>query len=384
MQRRQYLAAVSVAAGTLVAGCLGDDNSDDNNADDTTPDQPAGNQTDQDSTGDGDDTDASGDDTDSLTGPIELTEAVLTAASQENVDRFRELLHPTNPGADTPEGELNLGTIPVDDPDITIQTRDPSVETIYEDIDRAEQTLASQERQLQHALTDGAAIISIRLTSGDQRPNGRLLWVVATNKNGDWRLLFQGLPAKPRELPGISTQVLGDIVFDSGAAVARVELASEPPVAELSVSSGVADELFEIGQDQQSEPTISIAEDGGELAVDLRRGDELVALHRELYGDQRVVKDITIEQTDQEGSNRSKVEFTDQFDADEIGLTTTRLGSTATASGGRASENESESTVAGIDALTIGVAPQHDELIVTLTRDGDQTDVHRERLYYNR
>lgn len=66
------------------------------------------------------------------------------------------------------------------------------------------QQSASQKRKsITNALTDGAAIISIRLTNGDQRPNSRLLWVVATSKDGDWRLLFQRLSAHPRELPGI-------------------------------------------------------------------------------------------------------------------------------------------------------------------------------------
>lgn len=129
MQRRQYLAAAGVTAGTVVAGCL-DDGDDSDNGD-----------------GSSDSTDAP-DDTTSLAGPIELTEAVLTAASQANVDRFRALLHPLNPTTDIPDEELGLGTLPDTEPEITVETRDPSVETVYAGVFRAEQTFTSRERQL--------------------------------------------------------------------------------------------------------------------------------------------------------------------------------------------------------------------------------------------
>ena len=384
MQRRQYLTAVSVAAGTLVAGCLGG-SGDTNNADETTADQPAGNQTGHDSTGEGgsDSTDAANDDTDSVAGPIELTEAVLTAASQEDVDRFRALLHPLNPTTDTTDAELGLGTLPDTEPEITVKTQDPSVETVYADVFRAEQTFASQEGQLQDALSGDAATVTIRLPDSDQLPDGGLLWVVTTDENGDWRLLLQSIPTESLEPPTFDLQVLADVVFDSEAVVARLELLSDPTPTDLLVDSGVTSDRFEAVQDRQDPLAVSVAEDGGELAVDSLRGDQVVPLHRERYGNQRVVEDITVEQTDQERANQARVTFTEQFEADEIGLATTRLGGAATATGGQASEDGSESTASGIEFLEIGVAPQYDELIVTLTRDGDQTEVHRERVYYN-
>lgn len=373
-----------MAAGTLVAGCLGG-SGDTNNADETTADQPAGNQTGHDSTGEGgsDSTDAANDDTDSIAGPIELTEAVLTAASQEDVDRFRALLHPLNPTTDTTDAELGLGTLPDTEPEITVKTQDPSVETVYADVFRAEQTFASQEGQLQDALSGDAATVTIRLPDSDQLPDGGLLWVVTTDENGDWRLLLQSIPTESLEPPAFDLQVLADVVFDSEAAVARLELLSDPTPTDLLVDSGVTSDRFEAVQDRQDPLAVSVAEDSGELAVDSLRGDQVVPLHRERYGNQRVVEDITVEQTDQERANQARVTFTEQFEADEIGLATTRLGGAATATGGQASEDGSESTASGIEFLEIGVAPQYDELIVTLTRDGDQTEVHRERVYYN-
>jgi hypothetical protein len=377
-----------LAAGTLFAGCLGDggdDNDDDSdnsngNISETTTDEPAGNQTNQDSAGsddsDTDDTDSSDDDTDSLAGPIELTEAVLTAASQENVARFRELLHPLNPVTNTPDEELTLGTLPESEPEITIETQDPSVATVYADVFRAERTFSTQESQLKKTLSDGAATVNVRL------PDRDLLWVVVTDENDDWRLLLQSIPTESLEPAAFEIRVIDDVVFDAEAATARLKLLSEPTATELRVDSAVTTERFETVQDRQEPPTISIAEDGGELAVNSLRGDEAVPLHRERYGTQRIVADITVEQTEQERANRAQVNFTDPVEADEIGLATTRLGGAVTAAGGQASEDGSESTTAGIESLRIGVAPQYDEIRVTLTQDGDQTEVHRERVYY--
>jgi hypothetical protein len=372
-----------VAAGVLIAGCLGDDETDTDNTGNTTTDQPARNQTDQDNTGDGDSDNigSSNNDTDSFAGPIELTEAVLAATSQKNVDRFRELLHPLNPITEIPDGELDLGTLPDIKPKITIETQDPSVETIYADVFRAEQRFSSQESQLQNALSGGAATVSVGLPASDEVPDNGLLWVVATDENGDWRLLLQSIPTESFE---IDIQVLADVVFNTEAATARLELLSEPTATELLVDSGTTTDRFEMVQDRRDPPTVSIAEDGGELAVNSLRDDEVVPLHRERYGDQRIIENITIEETDQERANQARVEFTDQFEADEIGLATTRLGGAATATGSQASEDGSESTASGIEFLEIRVAPQYDEIIVTLTRDGDQTEVHRERVYYDR
>lgn len=118
-----------MTAGTVVAGCLGDgDDSDNGDSGSDSTDAP--------------------DDTTGLAGPIELTEAVLTAASQANVDRFRALVHPLNPTTDIPDEELGLGTLPDTEPEITVETRDPSVETVYAGVFRAEQTFTSRERQL--------------------------------------------------------------------------------------------------------------------------------------------------------------------------------------------------------------------------------------------
>lgn len=281
-----------MTAETVVAGCLGDGDDSDN--------------------GDGgsDSTDAS-DDSISLAGPIEPTGAVLTAASQANADRFRALFHPLNPTTEIPDEELGLGTLPDTEPETTVETRDPSVETVYASVFRAEQTFTSRERQLPDALSGGAATVTVRLPDSDQLPDGGLLWVVATDENGNWRLLLQGIPTESLEPPAFDLQVLADVVFDSEAGVARLEVLSEPTATDLLVDSGVTSDRFEAEQNRQAPPTVSIAEDGGELAVDSLRDDEVVSLHRERYGSQRIVEDITIEQTSQERANQARVGFTD-------------------------------------------------------------------------
>lgn len=373
MKRRQYIlgiGALGVTAG--VAGCSGDETDDPGAAGEET-DTPAGQategpagtdtetSTDEESADDetSDDEDTEG--TDFGTDPASAVSAMLEAMAAEDRDTLAAVMHsksPFNPENQDDDIEIRWGSDGHDDFEVG------TVETGVE-IDRlrgndSTRWLAENERVQQVFENEQTALVGIEIfEDGEAEPVDESRWIAAT-EDGEWRALVSG-PIDPPESPlAIQAQVVEEISFEDDTAT--VQFLDVAEFEQATVETGSATTTV----DAPESATVDVDPDGDTVSVTATVDGDQEEVHREGYPtDERFVDHIEIEN---EEMGWALVYITGETDADGMHV----------ASANSAGEASTES-LAGINYIGAGFEPDGDELVVTLTTDGEDEVVHRER-----
>lgn len=222
-----------------------------------------------------------------------------------------------------------------------------------------------------------AAVVDATVTYGDgETSEFRSVTVTA---DGEWVVLAQGIEADEGGDGGtgsseLEARVVDDVTFNAEEDNARVHFVDSPVADSVSVEaknefSGTSTDT----PDPVSYLTVYLDPEGDAVLVSATLDGESRPVHREQYPEsERVVDEITYDSDPD----------TDLFDA------TARVEFTGNAEGERLA---AESTVAdgevstdspsAVEHVTVGVDPEGDEVVVTLTADGESRVVHRERYH---
>jgi len=396
MKRRALLTALGTASVASLAGCIGDDENGDANGDDGTP-------TDEDGEpANGDDGAANGDDgtptdegtengdgeqpSSDLGDPTAPIEAFVDAAEASDTDAAVALLHPSHPfhpdnlEDDEWEFELSGSDAPIERLETAVLSEDPAPADVIGRVAGAE--FFFEEDALADALNDGpAALVEARMVPETGDP-ATLLGVV-TAHDGEWRLLWQGEPAQQEAAaPEFEARVVEEIQFDTDEHQARVQFVDSPVADSVTVeSTGPTDADGVVVTENTSDTPasvdyldVSVDPEGDEVVVTATVDGEARVVHRERYPpDERLVDEISfdtdVEEDDPFGA-RARIELNDVEREGELRITSTR-----------ADGEISTDTTDSITFLTVGFDADGDEIVVTLTQDGETEEIHRERFH---
>lgn len=362
MERRAYLGVVASSGAVLVSGCLV--------ADDESEGGPADEDADVPETGG---SDGGGPGEGGVDGPEAIVEAFLDAASDTDEQRLNELLHPLSPLGESGYWRFEPGGFG----DISIETsvavESPTVEGVT-DVGGAESVFADRTEQLREVLDGEAAIVSVRAPDSEDAGLDGSLWVTATNDDDEWGVVWMGTPDEPAQ--GFEVRVVDSVAFDREDDRATVSLRPGRSGMAVTVDSGAETQTVEAGT-EAGEVVVGLGPDGGELTVTVAVGGDEQPVHRERYGDERLVEGITtsVRETEENGPVASaKVSFTDRLAGDRVEVVATR----SDVSGVSSADQLPTSIEVG------GLNPDGDELVVTVGDDGEKTEVHRERFTFDR
>lgn len=381
MERRRFITALGTASTVVLAGCIGGDDDPENGAangiDDSIEngaDNSSGNGTGNDATPTEGGPDNGGDASGNLGDPQVVVESFLTAAADHDIEAAADLLHPSHPFHpdnldEDMEFERALGDVTASTVETELVTKDVAVETVVERVAGAE--FFFEEAQLADALEEGqSALVEATATGGDQ-PLEYLS--VVTSHDGEWRILWQGKVTDTTEpAPEFDTRVVDGIRFDTDEDRVRIQFVEYPVADEVTVESANTDTYASTDTtDTTDYLSVGLDPTGDEFVVTAINDGESRVVHREHYPPtDRVVDDITFD-TDPENSpfdGTARVEFNDIESDGELVATSTRAG------------GESSIEPAGSATfLVVDIDPDGDEVIVTLTEDGETEEIHRER-----
>lgn len=362
MKRRHFFTALGSACVAGFAGCTSTaDETDDPTAtaDDDTPssdDTPAGPDT------------PAGD-------PTTVVESFVRAAVENDTAAARASLHPSHPfHPENRDGDLTFGSLFDGAAIAAVETErvaeDPSAATV---LDRVPGTAAAFEEEELADLLDGerSALVSATVTFEDHPPVEYLF--VGATRDGEWRILWQGEVPTTRPDPAFDVYVVDRVEF-TGDDRARVHLVADPVADSVTVES-VETTASTTTDTVGSATWLSVGLDpaGDELVVTATLDGESTVVHRERYPpDERAVDDVTFD-TDPEDSLYDAVARVTFNDVDSDARVTAA-----------ATRTESEVTfepLSDVTFLDVGIDPGGDEVTVTVTEDGETTEIHRERYH---
>jgi len=212
------------------------------------------------------------------------------------------------------------------------------------------------------------------------RANGvtqEIRYVTVTASN-DWTILAQGIESpddetNPKPAP-LEARVVDKVTFDSEEHRARVHFV-EYPVAD-SVTAKATEKVSSRSSDTvQALKYLDVRLDpgGDELIVTATVDGETRTVHRERYpSSHRIVDDVTYEEDpDSELFDATaRVTFTGNQEGERLTVASTVQGDEMTV-------EPAENATYGV----VGINPDGDEIVVTVTADGTTEEVHRERYY---
>jgi hypothetical protein len=313
--------------------------------------------------------------------PERMVREYIQASTEANdsavVGAYYHPIHPFHP--DNWEGEkdeawlLSDGTVSA----IEIETsrKDVSPETVL--TAPVLQAVGMKRKTVAKAL-DGeqTAIVEAAVTRGNSVTQ-EIRYVTVTTGN-DWTILAQGIKSPddetdPNPAP-LEARVVDEVTFDSKENRARVHFV-ESPVAD-SVTAKAKKKFSSRSSDTvQALEYFDVRLDpgGDELVVTATVDGETRTVHRERYpSSHRIVDDVTYEEDpDSELFDATaRVTFTGNQEGE-------RLTITSTVQGDEMRVAPAENATYGV----VGVNPDGDEIVVTVTADGTTEEVHRERYH---
>ncbi|WP_135822542.1 hypothetical protein [Halostella litorea] len=239
--------------------------------------------------------------------------------------------------------------------------------------------MSEVERDTVADVLDGgrAAVVDATVTYGDGETTEFRSVTVASD--GEWVVLAQGIEAGEGSDGGtgsseLEARVVDRVTFNTEEDSARVYLVDSPVADSVSVE---AENRFSGTSTDTPDPVsyLSVYLDpaGDAVLVSATVDGESRPVHREGYPpSERVVDGVTFDddpETDLYDAT-ARVEFTGNAEGD-------RLAAESTVAGGEASTD----SPSALEHATVGVDPDGDEVVVTLTADGEGQVVHRERYH---
>lgn len=370
--RRRFVAALSIASASAVAGCTGspgsggDATTDAPTSDATTTEPTTAEPTSEEPTTD----DGEGSAADDPTAPVE---AFIGA---DDVETFQSQFHPLHPfspenlGAENAEALLGNAT----DPDsLTVERVDQEVTPALVDAATVPGTEVD-DAAVADAL-DGADAAVVSATVTDPEGQTQETRFVTVTHDGEWVILAQGVPTQAEmEAAKLDARVVADVTFDADADTARVHVLENP------VADSVTVEAANSGESRSSETPESLTyldvgmdPDGDEVVVRATVDGESRVVHRERYPEsERIVDDVEFV-VDPETDDRDAIARVQFNDTDKEGRV--RVESTVARGSGEAEP------VGSLNYLVVGVDTDGDEVVVTYPVGGDTEAVHRERWF---
>jgi len=358
--RRRCLSGLATAASASLGGCLGD---------------AVENDPDAQSPSDREDDDSSG------TPEATLRQYVETSAEADDPAAVGAYFHPVHPfhpdnlsGDDADAAETWLLT---DDTVSAVETetveRDVTPETaLSAPILRA----SSVDRDAIADAIDGERTAVVDVTVTDEDGETTEFSAATVTNDGEWTILAHGIDAgdEPADPAPFEARVVDDVALYPDEDRARVRFVDSPVADSVTAAA-------ESAHSSRSSSTpgsityfdLSLDPEGDEVVVTATVDGETRPVHREQYPpSDRAVDAVTFD-TDREDALLDavgRVEFTGNQSGDRIAVESTVQG-----------DETSIEPADDATHLTVGVDPEGDEVVVTLT-DGDETEELRRERYH--
>jgi hypothetical protein len=356
MNRRRFVTALGATGAAALAGCTqGDESGEETTGTETSTD---------DGTGTGPESDDS---------PESVVEAFVTRAAEGDREGVIALLHPAHPmhpdnAESGQEFELDAAAEGVEGVRTEIQTRDATVEDARSITGTG---IFFEEGELAGLLDGRDAVIVGARTVGGGATAFQSLVVTA---DGEWRILWQGAETDSgSDPPALHPRVVDEVTVADDGSSAEVQFAESAANGPVTVASATAGD----------EATVESPAEAGSLSVELDpAGDEVVVtatvdgetrpVYRERTGARRIVEAVRVQPPENDDSPwgmTARVVVAD-FESDgSLRAESTRSGA----------ENAIEPAGAA-NYVVVGIHEERDEVVVTLTEDGETEEIHRERV----
>lgn len=296
MDRRTYLVTAGIGASSLLAGCLGDEASDDGSDPDA-------------------ENDGNTDETGSEPDPEPIITTYLEAAQADDTEAMVEVVHGASPLQELltdPEWEFQSdGTTDLDGLETDVITDDGSVADVRE-LEGAAFWLADADLE---AEIGDEEIMLVRVSLDGEESIGQTGVYALVTEDDEWKVFWVGgeddTPENPEaafepEIIDTENDVVERIEWDVDAVdapedsdietgeYARVHLTDSPGLEAdlIRIESTVAGAEFEFYGEDEDEPSTSWAgtwanvqldPDGDQVVVTAVRGDDETVVHREHY-----------------------------------------------------------------------------------------------------
>lgn len=364
LSRRRLLSGLSIVGVAAVAGCTSTPGGSADDPTDTTTANTTDSTTEQSTTED-ESSDASASDAAAMVRTYVRNSAENPLAAQQYFHPVHPF-HPDNLSEEKAEQLLSTDG-ELDELEVDAEQRDVSAETVL-----AVSLLRIQEveRSAVADALDGqqTAVVDVTTWMADGRRDH--YEIVTVTRDGEWMVLAQAVDTEAPDAP-FEGRVVSDVTFDTETDTARVYF-DESPSAEQITAKAVNRRSSRSSStpDVISYFDVRLDPAGDELLVTATVDGETRPIHREQYPpSERAVDGIEWkEKADNPLGPVARVNFTDRLSAEDLLVESTLAGSEATTS---PPEN--------VHYLTVGLNAGGDEVTVTLTRDGESVEVHRER-----
>jgi hypothetical protein len=364
MNRRQFLTVLGTASATALGGCVNGD----------TEPEP-GTDTGPDDGGPPDDTppDAAMRVSGQTAGPEDVVESFVMAAADGDPTAASALLHPAHPchpdnRTEAVDFDTSLETLAADTIEFERRSADVTVETTFERVPGARAAYETEQ------LTDifaGNESVFVRSTAASDDGALAYRWVLVSQAEG-WRILWFEEESDDTEPAAFAARVVDSVQFDRDADRARVQLLAEPVADRVTLESANTDAYTSTGT-PETVTSLSVAlEPAGDAVVVRATVDgESRVVHRERYPPaDRIVDGVTFDEPPVDGPFEGSVRVAfDDVESD----------GTLTVRSTRAEGKTSIEPASVARSLEVGADPVSDEVVVTLTEDGERTAIHRER-----
>ncbi|GAA0668783.1 hypothetical protein ACFQDG_07480 [Natronoarchaeum mannanilyticum] len=375
--RRRYLSGLAIAASASLGGCLGDALEDGDSDDgDGSGNESGGDE--RASDGDADDAAASG-------SPAEtLRQYVATSAETDDPAEVGAYFHPIHPfHPDNLDDDAEAWLLR-DDPVSEIETETADRDVTPDAVLSAPVLQAADVgRDAVVDALDGERTAVVDVTITDESGATTEFSAATVTADGEWSILAQAIGAsdgdsessdESDEPAPFEARVVDEVAFFPDEDRARVHFVDSPAADSVTAA---AENAFSSRSSSTPETItyfdLSLDPEGDEVLVTATVDGETRPVHREQYppSDRAVDEVIFDEQSDNALFDATaRVEFTGEQTGDRIAVESTVRGDEA-----------SIEPAGNATHLTVGVDPEGDEVVVTLTEGDETEELHRERYY---
>lgn len=359
MERRQFVAGIATVGLTAsVGGCLGSvtQQQRDPNAESDPDESPTadGTRAEPTETGTDESTEAG-----LAGGPEEAVAAYLDAWKAEDREALAKAAHSEstlNPETHADDASLESASFADYDTRLveTGLARDRVTSVRYVEATYDEGTLDT--------VLDGQVAALVRVEASGEDSEGlepETDWVVVTEDDA-WRVFWRAPATVEASKLAIDAQVVEAVSFEDGSA--RVDFQD---VAGFEQATVETERNGQTTVDAPDQATVPVDSDGDAVVVTATVDGETAEVHREQYPpDERFVEEVRFDAE----TAQADVRFGGETDASSVHVDSVNTFSEA-----------SSDTLGALTHLAVGFDPQGDEIVVTVTTDGEDTVVHRER-----
>ncbi|WP_254763389.1 hypothetical protein [Natrinema marinum] len=374
MTRRRCFSGLAIAASASLGGCLSDA-AKNNDQDADEPSNESGPDSEEQTSSD-----------DVHETPEETLRQYIKASVEADdpaeVGTHFHPVHPFHPNnlEDENAEEWLLEDDSVSEIETETVDRDITIETI---LSAPVLQAMSVERDAVADAIDGERTAVVDVTVTDENGVTTEYSAVTVTVDGEWTILARAIRASDEskestdestEPSSFATRVVEEVTFDIEADRARVHFVDSPVADSVTVKAETA-----YSSRSSSTPDvidyfdISLDPDGDEVVVTATIDGETRLVHREQYPpSDRVVDGVVFDgQPDNAVFDAvARIEFTGRQTGDRITVASTVRG-----------DETSVEPAENVTHLTVGIEPEGDEVVVTLTDGDKREEIHRERYH---